>query len=150
MTKEEYTELMSFMNNIEVVSTGREDIDIEVKGDFIQFKSHNKLAALDSLIIDLKNNIVIFGQFKMPFADTLNVTTEENGLRSKWTGYTWKFELPQNIDINALKDLSSLTMIQYKFTIGRLEKNGKTYMSLKGREVVEGAKTVDFELPVQF
>jgi hypothetical protein len=41
-------------------------------------------------------------------------------------------------------------MIQYKFTIGRLEKNGKTYMSLKGREVEDGAKTVDFELSVQF
>ncbi len=34
--------------------------------------------------------------------------------------------------------------------IGRLEKNGKTYMSVKGREVEDGAKTVDFELPIIF
>jgi hypothetical protein len=150
LTKEEYTELMGFMDNVEVVSTGKEDILIETKGDFIRFKSHNKLADLDSLIIDLKNNIVTFGQYKMSFADTLNITTDKNGLKSKWKGYSWKFEVPKNLDITDLKDLSTLSMIQYKFTIGRLDKNGKTYMSLKGREVEDGAKTVDFELPVQF
>ncbi len=126
MTKEEYTELMGFMDNVEVVSTGKEDILIETKGDLIRFKSHNKLADLDSLIIDLKNNIVTFGQYKMAFADTLNITTDKNGLKSKWKGYSWKFEAPKNLDISDLKDLSTLNMIQYKFTIGRLEKNGKT------------------------
>ncbi len=150
LTKDEYKELMDFMNNIEVVSTGKEDIVIEIKDDFIRFKSHNKLADFDSLIIDLKSNTVSFGQYKMTFADTLNITTDKNGLKSKWTGYSWKFEDPKNLDIEDLKDLNSLKMIQYKFTIGRLEKNGKTYMSLKGREIEDGAKTVDFELPVQF
>jgi len=150
LTKEEYSEMMGFMNNVEVVSTGKEDIFIEIKDDFIRFKSQNKLADLDSLVIDLKNNIVTFGRYKMTFADTLNITTDKNGLKSKWKGYNWKFEDPKNLDISALKDLSTLKMIQYKFTIGRLEKNGKTYMSLKGREVEDGAKTVDFELPVQF
>lgn len=150
LTKEEYIELMGFMDNVEVVSTGKEDIVIEVKDDFIRFKSQNKLADLDSIIIDLKNNIITFGQYKMAFADTLNITTDKNGLKSKWKGYSWRFEVPKNLDISDLKDLSTLSMIQYKFTIGRLEKNGKTYMSLKGREVEDGAKTVDFELPVQF
>ena len=41
-------------------------------------------------------------------------------------------------------------MKQYNFTLGRLEKNGKIYMSLKGREIEDGAKTVEFELPVVF
>jgi hypothetical protein len=150
LTKEEYSELMAYMENVEVVSTGKENISIEIKDNFIRFKSHNKLADLDSLIIDLKNNIVTFGQYKMVFADTLNITTNKNGLKSKWKGYSWKFEIPENLDITDLKDLSTLNMVQYKFTIGRLEKNGKTYMSLKGREVEEGVKTVDFELPVQF
>jgi hypothetical protein len=150
LTKDEYTELMGFMNNVEVVSSGKEDIVIEVKDDFIRFKSHNKLADLDSLLIDLKNNIVTFGKYKMPFADTLHVETDKNGLKSKWNGYSWKFEEPKDLDINAFKDISSIQMIQYQFTIGRLEKNGKTYMSLKGREVEDGVKTVDFQLAVQF
>ncbi len=150
LTKEEYTDLMGFMKNIEVVSTGKEEITIETNNDFIRFKSTNKLSSFDSLIIDLKNNIVTFGEYKMTFVDTINITTNKNGLKSKWTGYSWKFEDPNNLDIGDFKDLSTLKMKQYKFTIGRLEKNGKTYMSLKGREVENGVKIIDFELPVQF
>jgi hypothetical protein len=41
-------------------------------------------------------------------------------------------------------------MKQYKLTIGKLDKNGKTYLSLKGREIENGARTVNFEIPVQF
>jgi len=39
-------------------------------------------------------------------------------------------------------------MKQYKLILGKLEKTGKTYMSLKGREIENGARTVDFEIPV--
>ena len=74
----------------------------------------------------------------------------KNGLKSKWKGYSWRFEEPGDFNPDNLRDLSNLKMKLYKFTIGRLEKNGKTYMSLKGREVEDGAKTVDFEFPVIF
>lgn len=150
LTKEEYDELMDLMDNIEMVSTGTENIAVQIKNDIIYFKSQNKLSKLDSLTIDLKNNMVSFGQIKIPFADKLNITSDKNALKSKWMGYSWILEEPKDLDINAMKDLSNLKMRQYKLTIGRLEKNGKTYMSLKGREIENGVKTVDFELPVQF
>lgn len=150
LTKEEYHELEGFIENIETVSTGVEDISIQLTDDIIHFKSQNKLSALNALTIDIKRNIVSFGQFKMPFTDTINVTTEKNGLKSKWTGYRWTLEEPKNLDFSQVKDVSSLKIKQYKLTIGRLAKTGKTYMSLKGREIEGGAKTVDFELPVRF
>ncbi|GGH16772.1 hypothetical protein GCM10007422_39690 [Pedobacter zeae] len=150
LTKEEYMELINFMDNIEMVSTGKENIAIQIKNDMIYFKSQNKLSKLDSLTIDLKNNMVSFGKIKMPFADKLNITTDKNALKSKWEGYSWILEEPKDVDANAMKDLNSLKMRQYKFTIGKLEKTGKTYMSLKGREIENGTKTIDFELPVQF
>lgn len=46
LTKEEYTELTGYMENIEVVSTGKEDISIEMADNFILFNSNNKLQAL--------------------------------------------------------------------------------------------------------
>ncbi|MBO9672823.1 MAG: hypothetical protein J7577_05240 [Sphingobacteriaceae bacterium] len=150
LTKEEYTELMSFMDNIEMVSTGKENISIQIKNDVIYFKSQNKLSKLDSLTIDLKNNMVSFGKIKIPFADKLNITTDKNSLKSKWTGYSWILEEPKDLDTSTMKDLNNLKMRLYKFTIGKLEKSGKTYMNLKGREIENGAKTIDFELPVQF
>jgi hypothetical protein len=150
MTIQEYDELMGYLDNIEIVSTGKESIVIEQKNDTIYFKSKGKLSDFDALKIDMKNNIAIFRHYKMLFADTVNVTDDKNGLRSKWIGYTWRFEDPSDVNLNDLKDLGTLKMKQYKITIGRLEKNGKTYMSLKGREIEYGAKTVDFELPVIF
>ncbi|MBO9595473.1 MAG: hypothetical protein J7599_21400 [Niabella sp.] len=125
LTKEEYEELIGFMDNMEVVSTGKEDMAIVVKNDSIRFQSHNKLAGLDSLIIDLKNNMVTFGKYKLAFSDTLNITTDKNALKSKWKGYSWVFEDPKEPDVNAFKDLDNLKMKQYKFTIGRLEKMAK-------------------------
>ncbi len=150
LTKEEYTELTSYLNNVELVSSGKENITAELKNDTVHFKSEGKLSDYDSLKIDLKYNTVIFRQYILPFSDTTNVTTDKNGLRSKWKGYSWRYEEPKNLDLDDIKDISKVKMKQYKFTIGRLEKNGKTYMSLKGREVEDGAKTVDFELPVVF
>ena len=86
----------------------------------------------------------------MLLADTINVTTDKNALKSKWKGYSWKFDILKNLDMADFKNLNTLNVIQYKFTIGRLEKTGKTYMSLKGIEFEDGIKSVDFELPVQF
>lgn len=150
MTKEEYEELMGYLNNIEIVSTGKENIEVEIKNDTIYFKSIGKLAGFDSLKIDLKGNTVLFGQYKMQFSDTSNITNDKNGLQSKWKGYNWKFEEPTDFSLDNLKDLSTFNMKLYKVTIGRLEKNGKTYMSLKGQEVEKGEKIIEFELPIIF
>jgi hypothetical protein len=148
LTKEEYGELMGYMDNIEVVSTGAEEISIQTTDDVIHFKSRGKLSLLDSLKIDLKNNIVLFGRLKLPFGDNLNITSEKNALKSKWAGYRWVLEEPKDFGPDKLKDLNNLKMKQYKLTLGKLEKTGKTYMSLKGREIENGARTVDFEIPV--
>jgi len=150
LTKQEYEELMGYMNNVEVLSTGKEVITIEYKGDIIVFNSQGKLSAFDSLKIDTKTNSVFFGQYKMMFSDSVNVKDDKNGLRSQWKGYTWKFEMPGDLGPDDLKDLRNLKMKQYELTVGRLEKNDKTYLSLKGREIENGAKLVDFELPVIF
>jgi len=150
MTKAEYDELTGYLNDIEIVSTGRENIKAELNGDTMYFKTQGKLSNYNSLKIDLKDNVVLFGQFKMVFADTSNIKDDKNGLRSKWKGYTWRFEKPNNFNFDDLKDPGNFKMKQYKFTVGRLDKNGKTFMSLKGREIEDGAKVVDFELPVIF
>ena len=39
---------------------------------------------------------------------------------------------------------------KYEFRIGRLEKNEKTYLSIKGLEIENGVKLVEFDLPILF
>lgn len=150
LTKEEYSELTNFISNAEMISSGMETVFVENKNDTINFKSQGKLSPFNSLKIDLKNKTVLFEENKLLLTDTMNVTTDDNGLKSRWKGYIWRYEDPHELDFDDLKEVDNLNMKQYKFTIGRLEKNGKSYMSLKVRVVEAGEKTVDFELPVVF
>ncbi len=148
LTESEYTELMDYLNNTELISSGTENIVIKIKNEIIYFKAGGKLSNFDSLTIDLKNNIASYKEYKLLFSDTSNITDDKNGLKSKWKGYVWKFTDPKELSLEALKDLESIKMKEYKLTIGKLEKSGKTYMSLKGREVEDGVKIVEFELPI--
>lgn len=150
LTKSEYEEFINSLNDIEIVSTGKENVMIEVKNDTINFSSKGKLSNYNLLKIDLKDNTVIYRELKMTFSDTSNITNDKNGLRSKWKGYNWKFEEPNDLSFDDLKDLENLKMKRYSLTIGRLEKNGKTFLSFKGREINVGVKIVDFELPIIF
>ena len=140
-----------FIINIELLSSGKkQEVGIEIKNDTIHFRARGKLINLDSLTIDLINNLVLYGQYKLSFYDSSNITTDKNGLRSKWKGYIWKFDDPKNMGVAEWKDLSKVKTKNYELTIGRLEKNGKSFMNLKGREIVNGVKTVEFELPIIF
>lgn len=150
MTRKEYSELLGYLNNPEVSSTGQEKIEIARKDNTISFNGKGRLSGYNALKIDLKNNVAIFDEYKMPFADSIDITDDRNGLRSKWKGYSWKLQEPEEINLGKVKDLHSINLKYYTLTIGKLEKNGKTYMSLKCREMESGEKKIDFELPVVF
>lgn len=150
LTQPEYTELMDYMNHTEIITSGKESVTIVRTNDMIHFKSKGKLAILDSVIIDLDSNVVLFMGYRLAFADTLEVTSEQNALKSAWSGYAWKFEEPKNLALDDLKDLRTLHIKAYQLTMGRLQKNGKTFMSLKGQEAQNGEKMIDFELPLIF
>lgn len=150
LTKEEYLEMKDFMENIELASTGKEKIKIEVKDSIVRFEANGKLTKLNSLSINTKNNTVNFEQYKLAYSDTTNIITDKNPLRSKWKGYKWKFEEPENVNFENITDLSNLDIKEYTLTIGRLEKNGKTYLRLKGRETKNGMKTIDINMPIEF
>jgi hypothetical protein len=151
LTEKEYKELQGFMNDIELVSSGKTDITIINTNNIIEFKTDDeKLKLLEYVRIDLTRNVVTIGEYELPFSDTVNITDDKNALKSQWKGYTWKLEEPKDIDLNTLKDLETLRMKQYKFTIGHLDKNDKTFMLIKGQEIENGVKQVSFELPLIF
>lgn len=151
LTEDEYKELQGYMNNIELVSSGKYAVIIKNKNNIIEFEANDeKLKLLEYVKIDLIKNVVTIGEYELVFSDTVNVTNDKNGLNSKWKGYTWKLKEPKDLDLNALKDLQTLKVKEYKFTIGQLEKNGKRFMLIKGQEIINGERQVDFELPLIF
>lgn len=150
LTEQEYEEWHGFMEDIEFVSIGQENVEIIQKGAIISFKSKEKLKALELLEINMESNTVRVGEYNLWFDDTSNIANDKNALRSKWKGYTWRYEYPKEMDLDGLNDLGNLTAIQYKVTIGQLDKTGRTYISIKGREIINGEKEIDFYLPLVF
>jgi hypothetical protein len=119
--------------------------------NIIEFQTNEeKLKLLESVQIDLSRNIVYLGEYQLSFSDSINAADNTNALKSKWKGYSWKYEEPGNHDINAFKNKERMNVKKYEFRIGRLEKNEKTYLSIKGLEIENGVKKVEFDLPIIF
>jgi hypothetical protein len=150
VTESEWKELQDHIHDIEMVSSGKEEVNVMRKDDIISFKSSGKLAFMNIIKIDLKKNIVSLENYKLPFIDTLNITEETGAFKSKWKGYEWGFEEPKDFNLDALKDLSSFTAKDYKLIIGRIEKSDRTFLKLKGQEYENGKAIVNFEIPILF
>lgn len=150
ISKEEYTSLKTLLNEVEIISTGKTPITILKKKGVISFKADDRLKILDYVKISPDSNYVIIGDYKLTFQDTINVKTNKNGLKSKWKGYRWEYSLPDDLNIDMLKDLANLTFKHYKCSIGRLERNGKTLFKIRGREYKDGIKEINFEMVLMF
>jgi hypothetical protein len=148
MTETEYNEYLKLSEQVEVISSGKEIIEIKKNADNIRFIGQDKTSIFNDLTIDLKNNQILFKNYVLTFVNEINVTDNDNGLKSKWKGYNWEFinpELTEETDIQTLDEFTSINL-----TIGQLEKNGKTYMKIKERKMVSGFKTMDNQVPIMF
>jgi hypothetical protein len=148
MTETEYSEYLKLSEQVEVISSGKEAIDINKNADKIEFVGQDKTSIFNDLTIDLQNNQILFKNYVLSFVNEINVTDNDNGLKSKWKGYNWEFvnpKLTEETDIQTLDEFTSITL-----TIGQLEKNGKTYMKIKERKMVNGFKTIDNQVPIMF
>lgn len=151
LTEKEFKEFDSFSKNIEVESTGKEDIEIIKNDSIISFKSNGKLKILETLKIYPDKNEISIGQYTLTYFGKVNVTDSTNAFKSKWKGYSWRYEYPENIEeLDVLSDRDKLEIKLYKFTVGKLKKNGKTFLKIKGQELDKGIVKVKFEIPLIF
>ena len=148
ITESEYNDYLRLSENVEIISSGKEIIEITRDSGKISFLGQQKTSIYNDLIIDLENQKIIFKNKVLDFTNEIIVTDNDNGLRSKWKGYNWEFTNPgfsEETDIRSLEKFTTLNL-----TIGQLEKNGKIYMKIQERSMVEGIKTVDNQVPVLF
>ena len=150
LTEDEYIEMQAAMKEIESTSSGSGVLTILNEHNIISFKSTGRLAILGAVKIYLEKNIVTIGNNFLNFVGKSDITNEANGLKSKWKGYNWDLETPKNVSPDQLKDLENLNAKLYKLTIGRLEKNGKTLLQIKGKEFENGKMKVAFDIPLIF
>ena len=145
MTEAEYSELQQYLNNIELVSTGLMMLKIEKTESIIEITPSDQ-THIKKIKINLNENYAMFDSLKLEFSDTLRIKDDSNAFNSSWTGYEWKLE--PNIDSIDILDLGTMNIYQYKLIIGQLNKKNQTYISIKGREVVNGIQTKDYNYPL--
>lgn len=150
ISEEEYYELQETSQKIEVTSTGKEKLEIIKTDSNITFKGNGRLKIFDNVIFDIENNQVLYKDYVLPYQNKVDVDNSDNGFKSKWKGYNWAFEDPNVSDETDLSNLKNLNITLVKFTVGKLEKNGKIYMQIQESKVENGVKTVDYQIPILF
>lgn len=157
MTEEEWIEYQTIMRKgpgVELLKNGSALVTFNYNGDLVTLKGTDRLSVLDKVKINLEENIVWIGDYKLDNFSEIKVETEDNGLKSKWQGYSWRFDYPSNSkgldDINSSDELQSLELKIYKFTIGRLEKDNSTYIEITEKEIEKGIKIKNIQIPFTF
>lgn len=155
MTEEEYEEFMGLMQNnngMEMVKSSTETVTISHLDNRITFHGTGKLEVLDDLVIDLTSFSASIGAYNLADVDTVNVTDEHNGLRSRWKGYEWRFETSNKEmeDLKTIEDYQTLNMQICKVIVATLEKTKQTYMHVQMSEIDNGQKTIDLQVPLIF
>lgn len=155
LTKAEYEEFMNLSknpNSMRMTKSGSEAVVIKYVQDKLTFKGSGRLKVLDKLTINLQDLTAQLGEIEFSEPEEVSVNTADNGLRSKWKGFTWRFEKAnkEQEEIKEISDYQDLQMKLYKVTIGQLETTGKTYIEIKGSEVENGQRTVNFQIPLIF
>lgn len=150
LTKEEYDELQVLIKDVEIASSGKVNVEI-IKGDsIISFNTNEKLEILNTIKINLIQNQIKIGEITLSYDGPVNVDNDQNGFKSRWKGHNWIYEFPENLSTEMLRDVQTLVAKHYKFTVGRLEKNGKTFLQIKGLEFNNGVKEAEFDIPLMF
>ena len=156
LTEEEYAELITLTQDgldVEMTKSGSAKVSITYENDIISFDGTGKLKVLKDVKINLKENIVLIGDYKLDNFQEINVESDKNGLKSKWRGFQWRFEYTdsqKNLEELTSQELQTIILKNYKFTIGRLEKDSTTYIEITEREIEKGIKTKTIQIPFKF
>jgi hypothetical protein len=150
ITQDEYDIILNSAKNIKLLSTGTQTVKIIDEGDRISFISAGKLEILNNIKINLKENIILFGDEELKYKGISDIKGDDNAFGSKWKAHTWELNDPSDAELEKLSSLQNITGKRYNFQIGLLETLKKRFIKIKGIVLENGAKKMDFEIPIEF
>jgi hypothetical protein len=143
MTESEYRDFIALMqenNGLVMTKSGTEQVTIKYSGNKITFANNERLELLNRIVIDLTDFSLTFGDKKLTQMRKMVVPKDDNGLKSSWTGYEWRYE-DSNKEIDQLQttaDYSDLTMTIHKVIVAQLHNTQKTYMHVQYTRIENG------------
>jgi hypothetical protein len=150
LTTEEYAEYRSLIDSVMAYSSGQEQITISMEDSILGFQGTGRLEIIDMIKIDLKENVAYISNITLPFADTVLVADERNSFRSTWTGYRWESGSTLNPTHLIVDSLAGTMITHYQITVGTIDRTKKTYLKVTAKEMDQGVKELNLELPILF
>ena len=153
VTEKEWEELkimFADMSDMKATSSGTEKVEVIRNGDLVSFKSAGKLASLNSTIIDIKTMEIKVDGHVLRLRDTINIRDSVHVFKSPWKGYKFHYSSGNTTLPATPEELRKISSQLYDFTLGCMEKTRKTYIVMKGQEMVGGQITISYEIPVIF
>jgi hypothetical protein len=153
VSEEEYKEFLELSYNIEAAPTDRAELLINLA------KNENRINIIlprtplyptdkGSKNLIVKDSIAYYNGVPLKYTGVTSVDNEKNGLRSKWFGYTFEYEMPVNLSASDLKDIANLNYHSCKLVIGNLEKGNRSMIHIKEIRVENGKKTISTDFPL--
>lgn len=149
LTESDFKEYMVFTENIVLIPSKTEKVEVIHSKNSVSFKSSGKLEILNYIKYNSSTNTFQIEDYKLTFKDSTNVTNKNNALQENWNGYVWEYVDPEDIKMPTQETIGNISIKQYKVTLGTLEQSGKTFMILKGQEYHKGQSVVNFEIPIR-
>jgi len=153
LSEKEFLELMDFANNIKLLSSQTETVEVIYSDDNnISFKASGKLAEIFSLITyhTETNTFELADYYTLNFKNAVDVETNTNAFQEAWKGYNWEFAEPDDMEeMPTMEDIKNLSMKQYKITLGKLMSSGKIFMIIKLRDLSEGDWIINLDVTIR-
>jgi hypothetical protein len=144
LAKESYqVELLGINKKPPVVQeTG--SVKVNRHGSVVTFSTtDNNLKFLESLKIDLQNEMVLFKNDTLPFLD--EVMMPATSLFGEWSGYTW-LKITSNTDPNEVIIIDKQTQKSTQVDLGKVKNNGKILLRINSKETVQGRPKNQFNV----
>lgn len=155
MTESEYNEFLAIMqnkNDLIMMKSGTESITINHSENQITFINDGRLEILNRLVIDLTDSSVTLGSHKLIPLKRIEVPDDNNGLKSSWSGYEWRYEESnkETEELQTMEAYSDLSMTICKVIIAQLHKTQKTYMHIQYTQFENGKEIINYQMPLIF
>jgi len=144
LAKDSYhVELLGFKRKVPVVqSTG--SVQVNRNANVVTFSTtDNNLKFLESLKIDLQNEMVVFRNDTLPFLD--EVIMPASSLFGEWNGYTW-LKTTSNTDQNEVIIIDKQTQKSTQLDLGIVKNTNKILLRINCKEIVQGYSKTPFSI----
>ena len=138
ITKEEYNFVLSSRNKMKLIKTGNGKLAISKEGDKILLKAVKNISYINNIKIDLEKNSIESKYGILSFKS--NISASKHQAIGRWNGYVWDLN-KSNVDLKKfnIKNINNKTkIVSIKIYIGSMEKNNRTLIGIKIRNVKNG------------